>query len=135
MTAEKETLLGIDYGSANIGLAFGKEGVVAPLKVVDGKNAESALDELTRIILENEVDRLIVGLPLTVDGKETPQSLEVRKFVKLLKIRVKKPVVFVNEYESTKDSVQHMLRMGYSKKSRRVADDFSAAVILKQYYG
>ncbi len=137
MTGSKplnETLLGIDYGAANIGLAFGKSGLVAPIKVISGRDTDEAIREIARIALENKVTKIIVGLPLSDKGKETPQSKEVRKFAKLLKIRLKKPLVFVDEYGSSKDVVKPMIGLGISKRRRRQKDHFSAALILRNFY-
>ena len=130
----KEKLMGIDYGDSNIGLAFGINNLVSPLKVVDGANQLQALSEISRYIIENKVDRVIIGLPLTPNGKETAQSREVRKFGKLLKIRVKRPVDYVNEFRTTKESVTEAISLGISKKRRQVVDHLSAALIIKEYY-
>lgn len=130
----EEVLLGIDYGERNIGLAFGRSGLVFPLTVVSGKDIETAVNAIGRFVLDNKVARIIVGLPLSVGGKETTMSQEVRKFAKILRIRLKKPVTFVNEYRSSKDSIDSMLGLGISKRHRKVVDHFSAAVILKFFY-
>jgi putative holliday junction resolvase len=129
-----EILLGVDYGSSRIGLAFGRKGLVEPLKVVSGKNDTVAINEISRVSLENRITKIVVGLPLTYDGKETLQSKEVRRFAKLLKIRLKKPIVFVDEYGSSKESVRSMLGLGVAKKARRTIDHYAAAVILKSYF-
>jgi len=126
-------LLGIDYGTTNIGLAFGVGDSVAPLKIISGKHIPTALNDISRVVLENKISKLIVGLPLTADGRETPQAKEVRKFAKLLKIRLKMPVEFVDEFGSSRDAIPAMLQMGVSKKGRQKVDDYSAAVILKNY--
>lgn len=130
----QEKLLGIDYGSSNIGLAFGVNNLVSPLRVISGKNHNEAVSEISRYIIENKVDRVIVGLPLSPDGKESDQSKEVRKFGKLLKINSKKPVHYVNEYRTSQDSVTEAINLGISKKRRRVIDHLSAALVLKEYY-
>jgi putative Holliday junction resolvase len=127
-------LLGIDYGERNIGLAFGRNGLVMPLKIVSDKDDESAVHEISRYIHENKVERIIVGLPLNVEGKETAQSKKVRRFAKLLKIKTKKPVEFVNEYRTTEESITEAVTLGVAKKKREKIDHFSAALILKEYY-
>jgi putative transcription antitermination factor YqgF len=131
---KNDIFLGIDYGSKNIGLAFGRGGLVQPLKIVSGKNTASAIEEITRVIIENRVAKVVVGLPLTVDEKETPQSIETRRFAKVLKIKTKKPVIFVNEYETSLGASKAMLGMGYSRSSRQEQDHYSAALILKNYF-
>ena len=130
---KEEILLGIDWGESAIGLAFSRAGLVIPLKVTSGKSLDTALGEISRIALESKVTRLVVGLPLTYDDKETAQARKVRAFVKRLKMRLKLPVEFVSEYESTKNALVSALDLGVSKKRRRVIDNISAALILKSY--
>ena len=72
--------LGIDFGKTNIGLAIGRNGLVTPLEILPGKNIENSLNQINRTIIENKVDKIVVGLPLTADGKDTTESLEIRRF-------------------------------------------------------
>ena len=127
-------LMAIDYGRRNIGIAFGSNGLVSPIKVIDGKNTQVAIHEIARFIIENKIDKIIVGLPLTAEGKETKQAMETRKFVKLLKIITKKPVDFYNEYGSTKSALNKAIEMEIPQRSRKTTDHLAAAVILKSYY-
>ena len=130
----QQTLLGIDYGEKNIGLAFGRNGLVSPAKIVNGTNDETATHEISRYAWENKVDKIIMGLPLSPEGKDTAQARKVRKFAKLLRIKIKKPVDFVNEYRSTLDAKTETFNLGISKKRRQTVDHLSAALILRAYY-
>lgn len=133
--SKKESIfLGIDYGESNIGLAFGRGGLASPIKIISGKDTDTAVEEIVRVILENNVSKIVMGLPLTVDEKETPQSLEARKFAKVLKIKLKKPILFVNEYETSVDAGKSMLSLGFSRKRSKKHDHFSAALILRKYF-
>ncbi|HOM77867.1 MAG TPA: Holliday junction resolvase RuvX [bacterium] len=133
-SSEDIGVLGIDYGSSKIGLAFGRAGVVSPIRVISARNFGTAISEIARVIKEYAVSKIVVGLPLTVDNKETPKSIEVRKFVKLLKSRVKIPVEFINEFYTTKEASVVMLNVGVSQEGRRVDDHYSASLILKRYF-
>ncbi len=134
LTPYEEKILAIDYGRTNIGLAFGINNLVSPLKVISGKDNNSAISEISRYILENKVDKILIGLPISADGKETAMSREVRKFTKFLKIRLKRPVTFVNEYRTSEESVTEAVNLGISKKRRQTVDHLSAALIIKEYY-
>lgn len=133
-TLKDKILLGIDYGETNIGLAFGRNGLASPLSIISGKDASTAVNEIMRTAIENRVDQIIIGLPLTYDNKETNQSKKVRTFVKILKIYFKKPVQFVNEYDSSNDSFDESVSIGVPKKKRRKVDNYSAALIIKKFY-
>lgn len=126
--------LGIDYGERNIGLALGRKGFVTPLSIISGANTMTAVHEISRIALENKIEKFIVGLPLNGDNKETKQSLATRKFVKILKIVSKKPVEFVNEYSSSKEAHAQKAFFGISTKRSTLSDHVSAAVILTRFF-
>ena len=70
----EEILLGVDYGSSHTGLAFGREGLVSPLHVIDSKDLNFVKAEIAKVSLGNKVSKVIMGLPLDVDGKDTTQS-------------------------------------------------------------
>ncbi len=134
-SAKREQIaLGIDYGETNIGLAFGRAGLVTPLKVVSGKNSHIAVQEIARVVVENKVTQLVFGLPKNSDGQETPQCLKVRQFAKLLRVYLKLPTVFVDEYMSTHEALGEAIDLNISMKRRKSLDDLSAAIILKKYY-
>ncbi len=128
------SILGVDYGEANIGLAFGRDGKVTPLRVISGVNKETAISKILRICKEYDIDKIVIGLPLTAEGKQTSESIKVRQFANLLKVKFKKPVDFVNEFYSTRRAARNIFKAGISQKRRREKDHFSAAIILKQYY-
>lgn len=127
-------VLGIDYGEARIGLAFGRNGFVSPLAVVTARNEMTAIHEIIRVALENKVDLFVVGLPLGYGHRETIQSNKVRLFSKRLKVFSKKPVEFADEYNSSNEGLENALEEGINKKARSITDQYSAAVILKSFY-
>ncbi|MCA9308158.1 MAG: Holliday junction resolvase RuvX [Patescibacteria group bacterium] len=131
---KEEVLIGLDYGSTNIGLALGKAGLSSPLGIVSGKNDLTAIKEISKYITENRVTKVVIGLPLDGFGKDTLQSKEVRKFAKLLRIYIKLPQEFVNENSTTQEALNSSFAMGISQKRRKTLDHISAAIILKNYY-
>lgn len=133
-TKRDETILGVDYGETNVGLAFGRNGLVSPIRTVSGKNVHEAIGEINKTAIQNHCARVIIGLPLNYDNRETAESRKVRHFTNLLKVFLKAPIEFENEYGSSKESFEEALRMGIPQKRRRVIDHFSAAMILKNYY-
>jgi putative holliday junction resolvase len=129
-----EATLAIDYGDANIGTALGRNGFVCPLKIVPNKQVQGAINEIAKTIIQNRVSIIVVGLPLSFSGKETSQSKRVRVFAKLLKIRLKKPITFVDEFGTSLEAYQEAKETDMPKKRRRKIDHYSAAIILKGYY-
>lgn len=95
--------LGIDYGSKRIGLAIGNDSecLAMPLQTIE--NSNDALNNLRNILHNNKVAEIIVGVPISFDGKEHAQAKEARAFGESLK-ELGLPVHFVNEILTSKQS-------------------------------
>ncbi len=133
-TVNEELLLGIDVGKSNIGIAIGRSGYVQPIRILPAKDVSNVLIEISKIAFENKITKFVLGLPLDSNNKETPQSLEVKKFAKLLKIHTRLPVAYVNEYLSSKEALGISIKENTSQKKRKTLDDIAAALILKRYF-
>jgi len=121
------TILGIDFGNSRIGLALGENGFSVPLKIVTGKNWEEALREIQRIVQENFVSFIVLGLP----KKET---IGVIKFENYLKSSLNVPIKLVDEDFTSKEALEYSIQMGFSKKGRKYLDDVSACLILERFF-
>lgn len=130
----EETLLGIDFGDTKIGLAFGRNGLAMPLKIVSSKNKDVALKEICQIAVQNHITKIVIGLPTTYEGKETLQSKKVREFTKVLKHFLKLPSEFMDEYGTSGEALGYLMSTGTSKNRREMDDSVAAALILKRYY-
>lgn len=86
-------LLGIDYGKKRIGLAWAQVGldVVLPYGVVGN------IDELVSLIKKEKIDKLVVGMPIGLDGKENVNTKRVEKFAEELKSKTGLAVEYVDE--------------------------------------
>jgi putative Holliday junction resolvase len=96
-------VMALDYGSARTGVAVSDPtGTVArPLGVVEGAGGESGLAELARIVREEGVERIVVGLPLTMRGTRGEQVAETERFADELRRVVDVPVEFFDERFTT----------------------------------
>ncbi len=92
-------ILGVDYGTKRIGLAWVQKelGVVLPFGKVQEKNKEEMMLKLAKIIKEERADKVVFGLPLTLEGQESSNSRRVRSFVEELKKNINIPVDFYDE--------------------------------------
>ena len=127
-------VLGIDYGENNVGVALGNNGIVTPIKEIPAKDINSALHEINKLIIENRAELIVMGLPLTADNKETKKSLVVRRFANTLKTITKRPVVFQNEFGTSKEALKEAISLDIPKKKRSSNDSLAAALILKNYF-
>lgn len=82
-------VLGIDYGDKHIGLALGDY----ELKVAMPRGEVSSLVEVCELLEAEDISKVVIGLPLNLNRKETEQTRRVRRFAKNFKV----PVLFVDE--------------------------------------
>jgi putative holliday junction resolvase len=80
-------ILALDYGSARTGVAVSDPtGTVArPLGVVERAASEEGIARLAELAREEEVDCIVVGLPITLGGRRGEQAEETERFVELLR--------------------------------------------------
>ena len=96
-------VLALDYGSARTGVAVSDPtGTLArPLGVVERAASESGLAEVARLAREEEVERIVVGLPLTLRGTRGEQVAETERFVEALRGVLDVPVELFDERFTT----------------------------------
>jgi len=96
-------VLALDYGAARTGVAVSDAtGTIArPLCVVSRAATEGGLAELRTLVLEHEVERVVVGLPLTLRGEHGAQAVETDVFVEALRAAVDVPVETYDERFTT----------------------------------
>lgn len=126
--------LGIDYGEKNIGLALGYNGLTMPLKTISNKTPRDAIFEINRVIIENKIETVVIGIPLTAENKETKESLIVRRFAKNLKTMTKRPVIFQNEFGTSVNALREAISLDIPKKRRASNDPLAACLILKTFF-
>ncbi|HEY4428279.1 MAG TPA: Holliday junction resolvase RuvX [Solirubrobacteraceae bacterium] len=83
-------VLALDYGSARCGCAISDptETIVTPIAAVAKPATRRGLATLEQLILEREVERVVVGLPLSLRGTDTEQTRETREFARRLSERL-----------------------------------------------
>ncbi|MFH1566087.1 MAG: Holliday junction resolvase RuvX [bacterium] len=120
-------VLGIDFGNSRIGLALGEDGITTPSKIINGKNWDGVLSDIKKIIEENDVSYVVLGV--TKNRKSN-----VDKFKEFLKDNIRLPIEFFNEDFTSKEALEYSIKMGYSKKGRRYLDDVAACMILNRFF-
>jgi putative Holliday junction resolvase len=96
-------VLALDYGSARTGVAVSDPtGTLArPLTVVERAGSDPGLAAVARIVREEEVERIVVGLPLTLRGTRGEQAAETERFAEVLRGAVDVPVELYDERFTT----------------------------------
>jgi putative Holliday junction resolvase len=92
-------VLALDYGRARTGVAVSDPtGELArPLEIVEQAATEVGLDRLAAIVAEEAVEKVVVGLPLTLKGERGEQARETERFVAALRERLAVPVELFDE--------------------------------------
>lgn len=125
--------LGIDVGSVRIGIATSDpEGLIAtPLATVAA--GDSAIAELSRLACETEAIEIVVGLPISLDGRESHAAKAAREFAVALKASVAPLEVRLHDERMSTISAASLLRAGgrASRGQRSVIDQAAATVILQ----
>jgi putative holliday junction resolvase len=96
-------VMALDYGSARTGVAVSDPtGTLArPLGVVERADTESGLAELARLVRDEQVERVVVGLPLTLRGAHGEQAAATGRFVESLRGVLEVPVELYDERFTT----------------------------------
>jgi putative Holliday junction resolvase len=119
-----------------VGLALSDPlGIIArPFSVVETASPETLLAELSRVICEQEVGKVVVGLPLRMDGSEGDAAKEVKEFAGMLGERIDVPVELWDERLSTVQAERAMLSADLSRADRKKRRDKIAAQVFLQSY-
>ncbi|HMI28771.1 MAG TPA: Holliday junction resolvase RuvX [Gaiellaceae bacterium] len=115
-------VLALDYGRARTGVAVSDPtGTVArPVGVIERAGTEKGLAELVDLIRKHEVERVVVGLPLTLRGERGEQARETESFMKTLAGATGVPVVSFDERFTT-DLAQQMAAATADEDARAAA--------------
>jgi putative holliday junction resolvase len=129
-------ILGIDYGTRNIGVAvsdelgIGARGVTTLRDVRD----EIAVERLAGLVAEWEAGAVVVGLPLRADGSSGDAARRVARFVERMKRTLTVPVHTIGERLTSFEAEERMRAMGMKPdERRRRVDEVAAIIILEEF--
>jgi putative Holliday junction resolvase len=133
-------ILGLDPGERRIGIAISDPtGTLAhPLQTLVRRSREEDFAAIAALVAEHDVELVVVGWPLSLDGTEGPQARRVARYTDALAACLPVPVVSWDERFTTA-AADEILRQIRGRKGRRRArargqvDAIAAAVILQSY--
>jgi putative holliday junction resolvase len=128
-------VLGVDTGSKRIGLSVSDEErmLATPLRTIERSGGlDKAIADVAAEVRRHEVEQVVVGLPLSLDGHEGPAAKRARIFGEELEKATGVPVEFWDERFTTA-AAAHALGAMSARRARRVVDQAAATILLQSY--
>ncbi|RTL48035.1 MAG: Holliday junction resolvase RuvX [Rhodocyclaceae bacterium] len=128
------TVLAFDFGTKRIGVAVGEMmlGQARALATIHHEANEARFAAIEKLIAEWQPARLVVGLPLSVDGEAHDMTARAERFARQLEGRFKLPVALVDERFSSTDAEARLAEKGQGWKQRKETLDAEAAATILQ---
>ena len=127
-------ILGLDVGDKRIGVSLANGLLAIPLTVIDRAREGADMEKLLALAREHGVERIVVGLPLSMNGSIGRQAEEVLAFSRSLSEHVDIPVDTWDERLSTVSAEHLLLDSGMKREKRKGKRDAMAAAIILQAY-
>ena len=129
-------ILGIDFGDARTGIAISDLlcTLVGSTSVIHSRNPEKTLTEIVKIVKENEIGEIVMGLPRNMDGTEGPRAEIYRDFGRRVEEATGLKVTMWDERRTTVEAHNILSEHNYhGKKRKNTVDAVAAALILEGY--
>ena len=129
-------IMAIDYGDVHTGAAIGDSGSISAWhsEVITTRRREEVLRRLGELIREHQVNELVLGYPLNMDGTAGIRAEKAEKFSKELEVVFGLPVHLWDERQTTVEAHDILFTAGKNaKKRKKVVDAVAACLILESY--
>ncbi len=129
-------IIGIDYGDARVGVAVSDPLGIAShgVRTLKNKNRAFLLTELSQILDEYKPERVVIGMPVNMDGTKGFRAEATYEFADSFKEIYDGEIVFYDERLSTAAATQFLNATNTrGKKRKAVLDTVSACIILDGY--
>jgi len=126
----------LDVGDARIGVAISDElGLTTRgIGVVERRGGVHDLEAVARLLGPYAPERVIIGLPLNMDGSEGPQAAKVRRFADRVREHTGFPIELWDERLTTVEATETLRATGTKgRRDRGLVDQVAAAGILRSY--
>jgi len=133
-TKKKSRLIGIDPGGKRIGIALSDENkiVATPYTTIIKENYRDLVDQIKKIVKEYDIDGIVIGNPINMDGTEGPSSQSAKDLAKNLSKDITENITLWDERLSSQGAfnLSNDLSINSSKKVKKL-DENSAQFILQ----
>jgi putative holliday junction resolvase len=127
-------VMAVDPGSKRVGIAVSDptETIAQALPTVPAEPAATLASRLAEIAQAQQAHRIVVGLPLRLDGTHGPEAAAARRLAHSLRQASRLPVEMVDERLTTAEAERSLIAGGMRRAKRRVSIDGVAATLLLQ---
>ena len=129
-------IMGIDYGDARTGVAISDLlcTIVGSTTVVPSRNTDKAIADIVKLVKDNMVGEIVVGLPRNMDGSEGPRAELCREFAAKLEEATGLKVTMWDERRTTVEAHNILSQHNYhGQKRKNTVDAVAASLILEGY--
>jgi putative Holliday junction resolvase len=129
-------ILALDYGTKRVGVALSDElgWTAQPLETFERRTLDWDVAHIAALVGSHGVERVVLGLPLQLDGREGPAVRAMREFTVKLEAGLPVPLVLWDERMTTKAAEDLLIAADVSRKKRKgVVDRIAAAILLRSY--
>jgi putative Holliday junction resolvase len=129
-------VLAIDFGAKNIGVAVSDAlGItVRPVETIRRSSLNKDLARLIFLLADLEIETVVIGLPLKMDGSVGEAAEKTLRFVEQLRQQTEIPIATQDERLTSYEAEQMMMERGFNRQQRRKRSDEIAATIILQDY-
>jgi putative Holliday junction resolvase len=133
-------ILAVDVGKRRIGLAIsdGTKTLARPLTTImvrADKGVDALVQEIFRLAREDDgLERIVVGMPVRLDGTATEQTRYVQAFIEALKTRISIPIDVEDERLSSREAESRLATRERDWRKRKARLDAAAAAVILQDY-
>ena len=129
-------IMGIDYGDARTGIAISDLlcTIVGSTTVIHSRRADKTLVEICRLVKENQIGEIVMGLPKNMDGSEGPRAQLCREFARQVEEATGLAVKLWDERRTTVEAHNILSQHNYHGQKRKdTVDAVAASLILEGY--
>ncbi len=129
-------VLALDLGERRIGVAVSDPTatLARPVTTIVRRSREADFQAIARFIEEYSIERVVIGLPLSLNGTEGPQARQVRRYTARLAHTIDVPFEFWDERYSSSAAVEILKGKHRRRRQQRERIDATAAAVILQSY-
>lgn len=128
------SVMALDWGEKRVGIAVSDANlsVALPVSIVPPHEILSCHPSFRRLLEDYAIERIVMGLPLSLDGREHAQAARIRGHAEQLEQLYDLPIEFMDERLTSTEAKRILRQMGYNEKEMRGRTDKIAAGLLLQ---